>query len=149
MPVSRKGKVYLVGSGPGDYKLITLKGKECIEKAEVIIYDRLVNKRLLTYARHDAEIIYAGKSPERHVLKQHEINDLIVHKALEGKIITRLKGGDPFVFGRGGGGGEAVCEGPQLVRLVASAWLQSQLRLCRFDEIGLGRTGSALECGNA
>ncbi|MDK2986025.1 MAG: uroporphyrinogen methyltransferase / synthase [Clostridia bacterium] len=102
MPVRNKGKVYLVGAGPGDYKLITLKGKECIEKAQVIIYDRLVNTRLLKYASHDAEIIYAGKSPERHTLKQHEINDVIVKKALEGKIVTRLKGGDPFVFGRGG-----------------------------------------------
>ncbi len=95
-------KVYLVGAGPGDYKLITLKGKECIEKAEVIIYDRLVNNKLLEYASSDAEIIYAGKSPDRHVLKQDEINDLIVKKAMEGKVVTRLKGGDPFVFGRGG-----------------------------------------------
>jgi len=100
--VNGKGYVYLVGAGPGDYKLITLKGKECIEKADVVIYDRLVNKRLLQYASPDTEIIYAGKSPERHTLKQHEINELIVTKALEEKVVTRLKGGDPFVFGRGG-----------------------------------------------
>ncbi|SHH36491.1 uroporphyrinogen III methyltransferase / synthase [Caloranaerobacter azorensis DSM 13643] len=96
------GKVYLVGAGTGDYKLITLKGLECIEKADVILYDRLVNQKLLNYARDDAEIIYVGKKPDNHSYSQEEINQLILKKALEGKIVTRLKGGDPFVFGRGG-----------------------------------------------
>lgn len=95
-------KVYLVGAGPGDYKLITLKGLECIKKADVILYDRLANPRLLDYAREGVEKIYVGKAPNRHSLKQEEISQLILDKALEGNIVTRLKGGDPYVFGRGG-----------------------------------------------
>lgn len=97
-----KGYVYLVGAGPGDPKLITVKGAECIEKADVLIYDRLASRRLLTLARPDCELIYVGKSPDRHTLKQEEINALLVEKGEEGKVVTRLKGGDPFVFGRGG-----------------------------------------------
>lgn len=96
------GIVYLIGAGPGDYKLITLKGKECIEKADVIVYDYLADEKLLRWARPDAEIIYAGKMVNRHTLKQEEINALLVEKGLEGKIVARLKGGDPLVFGRGG-----------------------------------------------
>lgn len=103
-----KGLVYLVGAGPGDPKLITLKGLEAIQKAHVIIYDRLAGHRLLAFARPGAELIYAGKSPDRHTLKQEEINRLLVEKALEDKIVTRLKGGDPFVFGRGGEEAEAL-----------------------------------------
>lgn len=94
--------MYLVGAGPGDPKLITIKGLECIKKADCIVYDRLVNPKILTYARSDTELIYAGKSPGCHILKQGEINTILIKKALEGKIVTRLKGGDPFVFGRGG-----------------------------------------------
>lgn len=96
------GKVYLVGAGPGDYKLITLKGLECIEKADVVLYDRLINPKLLKYAKEGAEIIYVGKAPNAHSYSQEEISRLILDKALEGNIVTRLKGGDPFVFGRGG-----------------------------------------------
>ncbi len=96
------GIVYLVGAGPGDYKLITLKGKECIEKADVIVYDYLADAKLLRWARPEAEIIYAGKQVNRHTLKQEEINALLVEKGLEGKVVARLKGGDPLVFGRGG-----------------------------------------------
>lgn len=96
------GMVYLVGAGPGDPGLLTIKGKECIAKAQVIVYDRLVGPSLLDYADEKAELIYVGKSPERHTLQQEEINALLVDKAQEGKIVTRLKGGDPFVFGRGG-----------------------------------------------
>jgi uroporphyrinogen III methyltransferase/synthase len=105
-----KGLVYLVGAGPGDPKLITLKGIEIIQKANVIIYDRLAGRALLAYARPEAELIYAGKSPDRHTLKQEEINRLLVEKALEGKIVARLKGGDPFLFGRGGEEAEALVE---------------------------------------
>ncbi len=105
-----KGVVYLVGAGPGDAKLITVKGLECIQKSDTIIYDRLVNKRLLTFAPAAAEIIYVGKSPERHTLKQSEINQLLADKAIRGKAVTRLKGGDPFVFGRGGEEAEALKE---------------------------------------
>ena len=95
-------KVYLVGSGPGDPGLITVKAVECITKADVIIYDYLVGEELLKYAREDAEIIYVGKQGSRHTLEQDEINDLIVEKTRQDKTVTRLKGGDPFVFGRGG-----------------------------------------------
>jgi uroporphyrinogen III methyltransferase/synthase len=105
-----KGIVYLVGAGPGDPKLITVKGLECIKKSDTIIYDRLVSERILSLARADAEIIYVGKSPERHTLGQSEINQLLVEKALSGKTVTRLKGGDPFVFGRGGEEAEVLAE---------------------------------------
>ncbi len=97
-----KGFVYLVGAGPGDPKLITIKGSECIAKAEVLVYDRLASRRLLSLAKEDCELIYVGKSPDRHTLRQEEINQILVQKGQEGKIVTRLKGGDPFVFGRGG-----------------------------------------------
>lgn len=75
---------------------------ECIQKSDVIVYDRLVNKELLNYAKKDAELIYCGKMPGKHELIQEQIHDLLVNKALDGNIVTRLKGGDPFVFGRGG-----------------------------------------------
>ncbi|WP_018132728.1 uroporphyrinogen-III C-methyltransferase [Effusibacillus pohliae] len=97
-----KGKVYLTGAGPGDPKLITVRGLETIQCADVIVYDRLVSKTLLEYAPAHAELIYAGKLPDNHTLRQGEINQLLVHHALQGKTVTRLKGGDPFVFGRGG-----------------------------------------------
>lgn len=100
--INNKSYVYLVGAGPGDPGLITVKGMECIKKADVIVYDRLVNPRLLEYSSNDAELIFVGKSPERHTLRQEEINSLLVAKAMENKVVTRLKGGDPFVFGRGG-----------------------------------------------
>ncbi len=105
-----KGIVYLVGAGPGDPGLITVRGLECIKKAEVLVYDRLAGIRLLAHAGRGAELIYVGKSPERHAMKQEEINLLLVQKALEGKVVTRLKGGDPFVFGRGGEEAEALVE---------------------------------------
>lgn len=97
-----KGKVYLIGAGPGDVKLITVKGLECIQKADVIVYDRLANPRLLSYKRNDCELIYVGKSPDRHTLTQDEINQVLVEQGLMGKYVVRLKGGDPYVFGRGG-----------------------------------------------
>ncbi len=96
-----KGKVFLVGAGPGSPDLITLKGIKCLRQAEVVIYDRLANPRLLDYVPQGSEIIYAGKSPEKHTLKQDEINRLLVKKARQGKIAVRLKSGDPFLFGRG------------------------------------------------
>ncbi|MDQ1328605.1 MAG: uroporphyrinogen methyltransferase / synthase [Candidatus Poribacteria bacterium] len=97
-----KGTVYLVGAGPGDYRLITLRGLDCIRNADVIVYDRLVNPVLLSYARSDVEFIYVGKSSDRHTMKQDEINTVLVLEAKKGKSVVRLKGGDPFVFGRGG-----------------------------------------------
>lgn len=96
------GKVYLVGAGPGDYKLITLKALECIRKSDVIVYDRLANIEYLKEAKDGCEFINVGKSSSNHLLPQDDINRLIADKALEGKIVTRLKGGDPYVFGRGG-----------------------------------------------
>ncbi|MDY4575024.1 MAG: uroporphyrinogen-III C-methyltransferase [Intestinibacter sp.] len=103
-----KGKVYLVGAGPGDYKLITLKGLECIRKADVIVYDRLANINYLKEAKKGCEFINVGKASSHHLLPQDQINRLIADKALEGKIVTRLKGGDPYVFGRGGEEGELL-----------------------------------------
>ena len=97
-----RGKVYLVGAGPGDYKLITLKALECIRKSDVIVYDRLANIEYLKEAKDNCEFINVGKESSNHLLPQDDINRLIADKALEGKIVTRLKGGDPYVFGRGG-----------------------------------------------
>lgn len=105
-----KGTVYLVGAGPGDPGLITVKGRECIEKADAIVYDRLINPQLLSLARSGAQIIYAGKDPAGKRMAQKEINLLLIRLAEEGKIVVRLKGGDPFVFGRGGEEAEALAD---------------------------------------
>ncbi|MGF7047177.1 uroporphyrinogen III methyltransferase/synthase [Paenibacillus sp. DS2015] len=96
------GKVYLVGAGPGDARLITVKGLQCIKKADVVVYDRLANPQLLKSMKQGARKVYVGKLPDRHTMKQEEINQLLVDLALEGKIVTRLKGGDPTIFGRVG-----------------------------------------------
>ena len=96
------GLVYLIGAGPGDAKLITLKGRECIEKADVVVYDYLADSQLLTYAKDDAELIYVGKKNRSHHMEQDQINQILIDKAKEGKLVARLKGGDPLVFGRGG-----------------------------------------------
>jgi uroporphyrinogen III methyltransferase / synthase len=108
--MSEYGKVYILGVGPGDYKLITLKAAECIKKADVIVYDRLVSTKILSFAKEDAELIYAGKLPDLHTVPQEGINEILVKKALEGKVVARVKGGDPFVFGRGGEEAEALSE---------------------------------------
>jgi uroporphyrinogen III methyltransferase / synthase len=104
----KKGHVYLIGAGPGDPGLITIKGRECIARSDVILYDNLANDALLEFARGDAELIYAGKVGGCHNREQGQINGLMVEKALAGKIVARLKGGDPFVFGRGGEECEAL-----------------------------------------
>jgi uroporphyrinogen III methyltransferase / synthase len=96
------GKVYLVGAGPGAPGLITVNGVECLRRADVVVYDRLIAPALLDYAPADAEKIYVGKASSDHTLPQNEINALLIEKARAGKIVARLKGGDPFVFGRGG-----------------------------------------------
>jgi uroporphyrinogen III methyltransferase / synthase len=95
------GKCILAGAGPGDVGLVTLKTKEAVEQADVIVYDYLSNPEILSWSRPAAEIIYAGKQAGAHILSQTEINDLILQRAKEGKLVVRLKGGDPFVFGRG------------------------------------------------
>jgi len=104
------GKCFLVGAGPGDLGLVTLRAKECIEQAEVIVYDHLANPEMLAWARDEAEIIYAGKKAGEHALSQEKINALLVEKAREGKRVVRLKGGDPFVFGRGAEEAKAIVD---------------------------------------
>lgn len=96
------GMVYLVGAGPGDYRLISLKAVDCLKSADVVVYDRLADDRILQWAPKDAEYIYVGKASSHHTMRQEDINQLLVDKAKEGKCVVRLKGGDPFVFGRGG-----------------------------------------------
>lgn len=100
--MEKKGFVYLVGAGPGDPGLFTLKGKRILEQAEVVVYDRLVSEQILALANPESEMIYVGKASSQHALAQDEINALLVEKASEGKKVVRLKGGDPFLFGRGG-----------------------------------------------
>jgi uroporphyrinogen III methyltransferase/synthase len=102
------GFVYLVGAGPGDPGLLTIKGKDCLQKADVVIYDYLSDPALLMHAPDRAEKIYVGKKASLHTMQQDEINDLLVKKAGEGRVVVRLKGGDPFVFGRGGEECEAL-----------------------------------------
>jgi len=105
-----KGRVYLVGAGPGDEGLITVKGARLISEADCIIYDALANPGLLQHAREDAEIIFGGKKPNSHTMSQEILNELLVDKAKEGKMVVRLKGGDPYVCGRGGEEGLALRE---------------------------------------
>src|SRR5436190_16951560 len=105
----QNGTVYLVGAGPGDLGLVTLRAKERIENADVIVYDHLANPEMLSWARDDAEIIYAGKEPGESRTQQ-EINALLIDKAREGKQVVRLKGGDPFVFGRGAEEAQAIAD---------------------------------------
>ena len=96
------GKVYLVGAGPGDPRLITVRGLECIRAAEVLLYDRLLDPSLLNEAPSHAERVFVGKESDHHTLKQEKINELLAMHAGLGRNVVRLKGGDPFVFGRGG-----------------------------------------------
>jgi uroporphyrin-III C-methyltransferase len=105
-----RGKVYLVGAGPGDPELITVKGLRCLRVAEVVVYDRLVNPVLLDEVPVAARRIFVGKQPGRCSLRQEEINALLIEQARLGRIVVRLKGGDPFVFGRGGEEALALAE---------------------------------------
>ncbi|MFT4638980.1 MAG: uroporphyrinogen III methyltransferase/synthase [Verrucomicrobiales bacterium] len=104
------GICYLVGAGPGDIGLVTLRAKECVEIADVIVYDYLSNPEMLRWAKPGAELIYAGKKAADHTLTQDEINALLVERTREGKVVTRLKGGDPMIFGRGGEEAEDLVE---------------------------------------
>ncbi len=106
----KKGRVYLVGAGPGDIGLLTVKGMKCLQRADAVVYDFHLNAQVLNYIKHDAEFIYAGKRGGHHTMTQDEINKVLVEKAKEGKVVCRLKGGDPFVFGRGGEEAEALAE---------------------------------------
>ena len=105
---TRKGTVYLVGAGPGDPKLLTLRGKECLEQADVVLYDYLANEALLGHVPPRAEKLYVGRRGRGQYRDQSEINRLLIDHAQAGKKVVRLKGGDPFVFGRGGEEAEAV-----------------------------------------
>ena len=96
------GKVYLVGAGPGDAGLLTLRGAELLQRADVVVYDSLVNRELLALAPGAAEIIFGGKRPRDRAIPQEELNQLLAEKAKAGKTVVRLKGGDPYIFGRGG-----------------------------------------------
>jgi uroporphyrin-III C-methyltransferase len=96
------GKVYLTGAGPGDVELLTIKALKMIQKADVIVYDRLANEELLKEAKNGAKFIFVGKEDKKHTLPQEQINELLYQEALKNDIVVRLKGGDPFVFGRGG-----------------------------------------------
>lgn len=104
------GIVYIVGGGPGDPGLITVKGLDCLRCADVVLYDRLAAPELLNEVSVRAELINVGKEPKRHRRTQDEINALLIEKAREGKVVVRLKGGDPFVFGRGGEECQALAE---------------------------------------
>ena len=106
----RPGKVYIVGAGPGDPGLITVKGTRCIGEADVIVYDHLVDEALLTYARPEARRLYVGKRSGKHTLPQARINELLVAEARQGNTVVRLKGGDPFIFGRGGEEAEVLAD---------------------------------------
>ncbi|MYI73456.1 MAG: uroporphyrinogen-III C-methyltransferase [Candidatus Dadabacteria bacterium] len=106
----KKGRVYLIGAGPGDAGLLTLKGKKLLGEAQVVIYDSLVNPQILKFCRPDAELLFAGKTMGQAHISQEEINELLISKAKEGKTVARLKGGDPFVFGRGGEEAEAIVQ---------------------------------------
>lgn len=102
------GKVYLVGAGPGDPGLLTVKAAELLRRADCVVYDHLVNPEILAYAPAQAELIYAGKQGHKCAMRQETINAILVTKACEYAVVVRLKGGDPFVFGRGGEEAEAL-----------------------------------------
>jgi uroporphyrinogen III methyltransferase/synthase len=108
MTRTRRGIVYLVGAGPGDPGLLTVKGKECLEQADVVLYDYLANPALLDHAPAHAERVYVGRRGRGRYQDQTEINQLLIERAQAGQVVVRLKGGDPFVFGRGGEEAEAV-----------------------------------------
>jgi uroporphyrin-III C-methyltransferase len=105
-----RGKVFLVGAGPGDPKLLTMRAFELLKEADVVVYDRLVGEAILDMVPASVEKIYVGKSSKKHELTQDKITELLIAKALEGKKVVRLKGGDPFLFGRGGEEAEAFVE---------------------------------------
>jgi len=107
-PILREGSVFLVGAGPGGPELVTLKAKKILEKADVVIYDGLVLRSILKWVPKKAEKVYAGKRLGKNQLTQDEINQILVKKARKGKVVVRLKGGDPFLFGRGGEEAQAL-----------------------------------------
>lgn len=107
---TKKGKVYLVGAGPGDPKLITVKGLQCIKECDVLVFDNLASRELTEQARPDSKLIFVGKWRGKHTMTQDQINEALVNYAKQGLIVTRLKGGDGFIFGRGGEEAEILHE---------------------------------------
>ena len=108
--VNNSGKVFLIGAGPGDPKLLTIKAAEAIASSDVIVYDYLVNPEVLVHARRGAELVYAGKRAGERSISQDEINAILIAHARQGQTVARLKGGDPFIFGRGGEEAEALVD---------------------------------------
>src|SRR6202045_2560240 len=108
MKKESKGLCTLAGAGPGDLGLVTLRAREAVEQAQVVVFDYLCNPEILKWAPADAEIVFAGKKSGQHTMRQEEINQFLVDKTKEDKRVVRLKGGDPFVFGRGGEEAEAL-----------------------------------------
>ncbi|HKG23169.1 MAG TPA: uroporphyrinogen-III C-methyltransferase, partial [Blastocatellia bacterium] len=104
------GKVYLIGAGPGDPKLLTIKAAEALRASDAIVYDYLVNPEVLVHSRRDVELVYVGKRAGEPYISQSEINSILIERALAGQVVARLKGGDPFVFGRGGEEAEALAD---------------------------------------
>jgi uroporphyrinogen III methyltransferase/synthase len=108
--MNRKGMVFLVGAGPGDAGLLTLRGAELLGRADVVVYDALVNAELLRLVPKSAEIIYGGKRAKEHAIDQKQLNQLLIARAQSGETVVRLKGGDPYVFGRGGEEAEELAD---------------------------------------
>ncbi|MEW5945597.1 MAG: uroporphyrinogen-III C-methyltransferase [bacterium] len=107
---SKKGKVFLVGAGPGDPGLLTVKGRKILAAADVVVYDRLIHRKILAHCRRNCEKVYVGKRDGLHIRSQREINEILRRRYQEGLTVVRLKGGDPFIFGRGGEEAELLAE---------------------------------------
>ncbi|MEX2464042.1 MAG: uroporphyrinogen-III C-methyltransferase [Balneolaceae bacterium] len=136
-----KGTVFLVGAGPGDPDLITVRGLNAIKKAEVVVHDRLANPELLSNAPENAEKIYVGKQPDKASVSQAQINRILIAKANEGKTVVRLKGGDPFIFGRGGEECEALVEENILFEIIPG--ISSSMAAPAYAGIPLTHRGKA------
>jgi len=136
-----KGKVYLVGAGPGDPSLLSLKAKKILEKSDVVVYDRLITKSILQLIPKEAEKIYVGKRLDEQHITQDEVNEVLVRKAREGKVVVRLKCGDPFLFGRGGEEAQAMRKAKVMFEVVPG--VTSALAVPAYAGIPLTHRGYA------